>query len=1793
MKRLLVVMTILLGLSLNGLFAENFNLSKSAFKVNTFNANQTEIQFELPDYTIKNVQLLSQNFSKIDIGTTEMLTKEGLPELPIFTISIAIPKESNAQLLSQQVIKQDHLSDIVLYPSQGDEDARKDFIWNRSFYRDNQNYPQENVKVSEVYYMRDFAVVNVTIYPFVYNAKSQSLKINKKINLVIDHQSRGNSDYQITPRLSRAFEPMYKATIANYEQIRSDYPIYQKPSMLILYPTNTQTIYQSELNKLVNWKKQKGFEVTVLEITSGNSNTTSIKAMIQNAYDTWSNKPEYIVLIGDASAGAGYTIPTYDIAYGQFSSYGGAGDYQYTFLEGNDYYGDAIIGRISIGSNNDFATMVAKIQQYERAANIEGTEWFNRNLLVGDTSPSGYSCVIMNKYVKNLKSRYDSNHQFQEIYGADPSASEMQNYLTNGALTFNYRGWIGMSNWSDTNVNALTNIRKLTNAVFLTCSTGGFAGSSMIESITRAGSAAEPKGAITSVGLSTSGTHTAYNNCLMGGIFHAMYSEDITSMGGAMLFSKHYIHRAYGDSELEAARTFAQWLNLMGDPSVNIYRTVPKTFDLTYPTMIPIGSNYVSIVVKDENSELVKDAWVSLTMNNESIDFGVTDENGIVNLQIPNQLTANLTLVVSKQDFQSKLVIMQADTNASVAISSYNINDLVNGNNNQQINPGETIKFSMNINNYTNNNVNNLSVVMRSNNPYITITDSLASVASIGSSSSVNLTDEFTFNVSDNYPANYPLDFMFVMSTSTETWRSMIFENVKSADIDVVSMTVLNTSGIVELGINTPIKFMVKNNGSIPLLNLNAKLVSKSLFIQVVDSLSVYGSINNGMSLDNSSDPFIIQASTGIYPGVKLKAELVFYNSNGYEESEEVEIQVGQISTTDPVPPDQYGYIIYDDTDVSYSDAPVYDWIEISTNGTALDLNDTGENNDKVTTISLPFTFKMYGQSYTQLSVSSNGWVSPGYTEQANFRNLPLPGPLAPRPMIAPYWNDLKKSGANSGVYSYYDSEEHYFVVQWNQMVTLSDNQAVTFQVILYDPVIYGTPLGDSPFKFQYKVFHPGSQGTVTAPNNFITCGIQDHTALRGITYCYNNQYAPGATTLASNRALYFTHPFFLNEAPYMIANAPVIHDQNGNDIIEAGEYINIGLPLTNVGLTTANNLQVQLTTNSPYISIINGSSDYNNINPSGNGTNINYLKLQTLANCPNNHTITITANITSDEGAWVREFSFTVYKPNLTYRSYLINDGSGNANGILEAGESAKLIINFSNTTNLNINNVQAVISAVHPDLTITQNSTIIPVIQATTNYQTVFEFELSETITGETSIPVHVSVSSDNAPDLSFDIQLGVNQSGALLQESFENWLPTGWIIQYFSSHWNQSQTNQAGGIAPEVKFTGAPAFNNITYFISRSMDTTDIASVILSFKHQVNINQPGAIIGVATRALYSPWHTVWSQELTQSINQETKNIPINNEDLGKPNFQICFFVDGPAGNIDEWYIDDVSIQTAIGNTAIVKGQITIDKEDYDLRQIAIKANEYATVPNPEGHYELYLIPGTYTSISSITPFTTGNVYQNVVLESNQLMENVNFTLNYMENPTNLTANVNPTTHSVNLSWEYNLPSTSPFSLEHFKIFRQINSGSFDLLNTSLTESYSDVVNPNYKYRYYIVAQYANGISDSSNVLYVDPNVLSNPENPNIPLKFNLSQNYPNPFNPSTSISFSIPNDSQVKLSVYNIKGQLVKQLKNERMIKGHHTVQWNGINDQGNSVGSGIYFIRLNTETNHSVKKALLLK
>jgi len=88
-------------------------------------------------------------------------------------------------------------------------------------------------------------------------------------------------------------------------------------------------------------------------------------------------------------------------------------------------------------------------------------------------------------------------------------------------------------------------------------------------------------------------------------------------------------------------------------------------------------------------------------------------------------------------------------------------------------------------------------------------------------------------------------------------------------------------------------------------------------------------------------------------------------------------------------------------------------------------------------------------------------------------------------------------------------------------------------------------------------------------------------------------------------------------------------------------------------------------------------------------------------------------------------------------------------------------------------------------------------------------------------------------------------------------------------------------------------------------------------------------------------------------------------------------------------------------------------------------------------------------------------------------------------------------------------------------------------------------------------------------------------------------LAQNYPNPFNPNTTISFVLPSRQQARLSIFNLKGQLVRTLVDAKLEAGQNTFTWDGKDARGKTVASGVYSYRLSTETGHLIKKMILMK
>ena len=120
-----------------------------------------------------------------------------------------------------------------------------------------------------------------------------------------------------------------------------------------------------------------------------------------------------------------------------------------------------------------------------------------------------------------------------------------------------------------------------------------------------------------------------------------------------------------------------------------------------------------------------------------------------------------------------------------------------------------------------------------------------------------------------------------------------------------------------------------------------------------------------------------------------------------------------------------------------------------------------------------------------------------------------------------------------------------------------------------------------------------------------------------------------------------------------------------------------------------------------------------------------------------------------------------------------------------------------------------------------------------------------------------------------------------------------------------------------------------------------------------------------------------------------------------------------------------------------------------------------------------------------------------------------------------------------------------------------------------------------------------YQNPISHEDTFVFTPETILSSGSDDILPESYSLSQNYPNPFNPVTNIKYSLPKNTMASVIIYNVLGQEVVKLIDKEMTRGNHIVQWDGKNNNGQLVGTGLYYYKLETNDYVKTRKMVLLK
>jgi len=1066
--------------------------------------NGQNLSFELPELLREEIGIEDKVFQLLSFEGAEYEGADGRPALPIYSKLVAVPDgmSVNVRVVDSERESFGGYRILPMQPEQADR-----FFYDADFYSREATTALPTVEIGEPGIMHGLRVVPLTVRPLEFDPVSGEVTVTRRMELALDFTpSLAAED---TPRernfIPESFADLYREHVVDGDRLLEDFET--GPGTYLMIYANVTGV-AGRLDSLIEWRQKQGYNVIAVSTgeTGGNS-TTAIKNYIQNIYNTVDPPLEFVSLVGDANGS--YPVATYYENIG--SGYDGMGDHDYTTLEGGDILPDVHVGRISIGSLSDLTNIVSKMLGYEKRPPRGDSGWFNRACLVGDTSPSGITCIFVNQWTKHILIE-EGWTQIDTIWSGS-FAGQMVGSMNQGMTWFSYRGYYGNSGYTTGHASSQTNGHELPFVVDITCDTGTFSsGTALSEAFLRAPNG----GGIGAIGTATTGTHTRYNNAVFNGIAYTYIKGVNYHMGAALtggklsMYTNYYPH----SSHQETVEEWMIWNNLMGDPAVDLWTDYPVDLDVNHPGSLHIGANVVPVTVSS-GGQPVEGARVALFKDGDVHSVALTDAFGeaLVPLDASSQGTLYVTVTGHNlYPYQGSLAL----ESQAIFVALNNVN--VDGDG--RVNPDESIALEAQLYNFGSSSAAGVTALLSENDPYVTITDGSDSYGTIASGSSSWGTGGYAFTVSADAPDDHLIQMELRISSGITFWTSIVQLSVESGEFEVTNTSFSGPGGNLDPGESGSLTLTIRNDGSIATGAISAVLSAESPWINVSDPTSNFPAANVGASVNNSSSPFSIAIAYDCFEGHLASFSMELTYNSGAVETVEFVMPVGSVSSNDPVGPDAYGYYAFDNTDTSYPYAATYDWVEIDPNyggpGSDTGLYDFGWEQDDVRQYNLPFDFQFYGETFDRVSICSNGWLSFGEFDVPLYRNWSVPSPGTPPNLVAVYWDNLDMSGSNR-VYHWNDTSEHRYIVQWSRMQNDYSGATETVQVILYDPVYHPTSSGDGEILMQYLTVNQ-----TDSRDAYGTVGIQNHHADDGLLYTFWNIYAPGAATLTSGRAIRF-----------------------------------------------------------------------------------------------------------------------------------------------------------------------------------------------------------------------------------------------------------------------------------------------------------------------------------------------------------------------------------------------------------------------------------------------------------------------------------------------------------------------------------------------------------------------------------------------------------------------------------------------------------------------------------------------
>ena len=609
----------------------------------------------VPTVIEQQVQQQATTFQRLSLLGAGSTSEIGQPELPSFGRFVAIPRgaQVQVQVLADRV---ETRTGYLLYPAQEprvEQGEEPPFTLDAASYQKDEFLPSEIVSVEGPYTIRGVEVVLVRFYPLQYNAADRSLKIHPSFRVRVSFTGgQGFADQRVR---SPYFDSLLSGLVLNYTELGEPLPALSSglgsasgcDYLIITAPTLV-----NQANLLADWKIRRGIDTCVRTTSQTGSTAPAIKNYIQNAYDTWSPPPSFVLFLGDAEL-----IPTnYVTVHPQQEPAGSliGTDLYYATVDGADYFPDISTGRISVDTGNQAAYIINRIIKYERNPPYEASFYTNVALAAyfqDENPPYDREDRDWVQTSEEIGSYLGSvGYDERRIYYAQPwvnpleysdgtalpdhlrrdkgfpwigNTAEIVNWVNSGTLILNHRdhGWRMM--WAVpelqvSHVLGLTNGNRLPVVFSMNCETGWFDNETddwrhftdpsevnFAEAWQR-----NRYGGAAGVVAPTRISYGGFNDYLDKGLFDAIwpgfidyvpasgpFSSPQYRMGQVLDYAKMYLATLYGEGTYRKI-TF-EMFHYFGDPTMEIWTAQPSSMAVYHSPIYYAGATPYTVEVED------------------------------------------------------------------------------------------------------------------------------------------------------------------------------------------------------------------------------------------------------------------------------------------------------------------------------------------------------------------------------------------------------------------------------------------------------------------------------------------------------------------------------------------------------------------------------------------------------------------------------------------------------------------------------------------------------------------------------------------------------------------------------------------------------------------------------------------------------------------------------------------------------------------------------------------------------------------------------------------------------------------------------------------------------------------------------------------------------------------------------------------------------------------------------------------------------------------------------------------